>query len=83
MSKLFNLSYILDRCQRGLAWCTNDQGDGGNCCSDYDCDLDEVRKLPYKHSLGHRDVCTGNVFINVTKFFYLFKQYILVVRINL
>ena len=32
--------------QRGLEWCSNAAGEGGNCCKDYDMDLDKVRRLP-------------------------------------
>ena len=29
-----------------MAWCYDAAGVAGNCCSDYDCSLDEVRLLP-------------------------------------
>ena len=49
--------YPQERCQRGLSWCTNSNDDGGNCCAEYDCDLDEVRKLPWDPTFGKRSVC--------------------------
>ena len=47
----------IDGCQRGRAWCTNNAAEAGNCCSDFDCNLDDVRKLPYDPALGIRDIC--------------------------
>ena len=45
-------------CQRGLRWCTNAAGEGGNCCSEYSCDLDRVRTLNDPGSVAaRRPIC--------------------------
>jgi hypothetical protein len=49
------------RCTRGLAWCKDGGGSSpphaGNCCSDYDCSLADIRQLPYHSSAASRPVC--------------------------
>ena len=43
---------------RGLAWCTNAAGEGGNCCCDYANDLDVARTLPDPDNYAsQRPVC--------------------------
>ena len=46
-------------CQRGLSWCKDSTGEeGGNCCSNFDCSLEEVRRLTDPTNIAaRRPVC--------------------------
>jgi len=46
-------------CVRGLAWCESPTtGEAGNCCSDYECSLDDIRLLPDPEDVASgRPIC--------------------------